>query len=42
VGRWRQDLPPEDVAAIEAIAGPLMRLLGYDLVLPSDDTSGGR
>jgi hypothetical protein len=42
VGRWRQDLPPEDVAAIEAIAGPLMRLLGYDLVTASDDTSGGR
>lgn len=31
VGRWRVDLSPPDIAAIEAIAGPTMQALGYDL-----------
>lgn len=32
--RWRQELPPDDVAAVEAIAWPLMRWFGYRAVTP--------
>ncbi|MGC6487585.1 MAG: sulfotransferase family protein [Planctomycetota bacterium] len=30
VGRWRDELTPEDVAAIEATAGPVMEQFGYE------------
>jgi len=29
VGRWRRDLTPEQLADVEAEAGPLLRELGY-------------
>ena len=31
-GRWRTDMQPRDVAAFEAIAGPTLAELGYELV----------
>lgn len=31
VGRWRDTLPPEEVAILEVVAGPLMRRMGYTL-----------
>ena len=31
VGRWMETLPPEDVTALEIVAAPLMRRLGYTL-----------
>jgi hypothetical protein len=31
VRSWREDMPPEDVAAFEAVAGELLRELGYDV-----------
>jgi hypothetical protein len=34
-GGWRESLSTEDVAAIERIAGPLMRELGYELASQS-------
>ena len=30
VGRWRRELPPEEIAAFEAIAGGTLASLGYD------------
>jgi hypothetical protein len=30
IGRWRSELAPADVAAFEAVAGPLLRELGYE------------
>jgi hypothetical protein len=34
-GRWRRDMTPEQLAAIEATAGPLLKDLGYELGGPS-------
>ena len=34
-GRWRRDMTPEQVAAFEAEAGPLLRDLGYELAGPT-------
>lgn len=31
IGRWKTELSPEEVATIQAVAGELMALLGYDL-----------
>jgi hypothetical protein len=30
LGRWRTELPPEECARFEAVAGPLLRRLGYE------------
>jgi hypothetical protein len=35
-GRWRVEMDPRDVAAFEAIAGPTLAELGYELVERSD------
>jgi hypothetical protein len=32
VGRWRTEMEPRDVAAFEAIGGPTLAELGYELV----------
>jgi hypothetical protein len=34
IGRWRTHMDPADVAAYEAIAGPLLSELGYELANP--------
>jgi hypothetical protein len=34
-GRWRRDMTPEQLAAFEATAGPLLKDLGYELGGPS-------
>jgi len=34
---WRTEMPPEDVAAFEAVAGDLLRDLGYDVSKPGSD-----
>ena len=31
VGRWKEALQPEEVAALELVAGPVMRRIGYTL-----------
>jgi hypothetical protein len=31
LARWRTEMSPEDVAAFEAIAGPLLTEMGYEL-----------
>src|SRR5919204_234741 len=42
-GRWRSEMEPRDVAAFEAIAGPTLAELGYELVekpKPPDTPAG--
>lgn len=34
VRSWREDLPPDDVAAFEAVAGDVLLELGYDVTSP--------
>lgn len=39
---WRQDLLAEDVRGFEAVAGKLLRSLGYELATPGNPTAGSR
>jgi hypothetical protein len=32
LARWKQDMAPEDIAAFESVASPLLRELGYDVI----------
>jgi hypothetical protein len=42
VGRWRDDLAPDDVAVIEGLCADRMAALGYEPSLPADELAAAR
>jgi len=38
IGRWRREMPPEDLAEFNRVAGSLLEELGYDVAEPSGRT----
>jgi hypothetical protein len=40
-GRWRTEMPGQDVAEFERVAGPLLADLGYEAGVPSPAAPSG-